>query len=78
LTSFFFCGIIKVQKREKERGRVMKILVIAIIGTILFMSCQALFHKIKSTMIMRKMEKEKQALNKRIQQHLESKKYVIY
>ena len=54
----------------------MEIFVIVVIGTVLFVGGQALFHKIKGAIIMRRMAKEKQALNKRIQQHLESKKYV--
>ena len=54
----------------------MEIFAIVVIGTVLFMGCQALFRKIESAIIIRRMAKEKQALDKRIQQHLESKKYV--
>jgi hypothetical protein len=54
----------------------MKIFAIMVIGTMLFMGCQALFRKIESAKIMRKMAKEKQALDKRIQKHLDSKRYV--
>lgn len=54
----------------------MEIFAIVVIGTVLFVGGQTLFHKIKGAIIMRRMAKEKQALDKRIQQHLESKKYV--
>ena len=54
----------------------MEIFAILVIGTMLFMGCQALFRKIESAKIIRRMAKEKQALNKRIQQHLDSKRYV--
>jgi hypothetical protein len=61
---------------KKREVKIMKIFAIMVLGTMLFMGCQALFRKIESAKIMRKMAKEKQALDKRIQQHLESKKYV--
>ena len=54
----------------------MEIFAIIVFGTMLFMGCQALFRKIESAKIMCKMAKEKQALDKRIQQHLDSKRYV--
>lgn len=56
----------------------MEIFAIAVIGAALFVGCQTLFHKIKGAMIMRRMAKEKQALDKRMQQHLDSKRYVTF
>ena len=56
----------------------MEIFAIMVIGTLLFVGCQTLFRKIKSAIIMRKMAKEKQALDKKIQQHLDSKRYITY
>ena len=56
----------------------MEIFAIAVIGTVFFVGCQTLVHKIKGAMIMRRMAKEKQALDKRMQQHLDSKRYVTF
>ena len=61
---------------KEERCKKMQVLVIMILVMCVVLGVQALVCKIKSARIQRKMKKESQALEKKIADHLESKKYV--